>query len=281
MIPSPGEAPICLTVDVEEWYHAPEHPLGRDESAWDALPPTLDRGIGASLELLDRIGVKGTFFLLGWAAGRFAPGVRAIAEAGHEIACHGWGHRPLDSLDAQSFREDLRRSRGTIEDASGAKVAGFRAPRWSMGRLTWPYAILAEEGFAYSSSRLPIPGLGLGTSGVREVHGVLEIPALRFPAKLFPLPAGGTAALRLLPVPLLRRARDGAAARGVPAVYWFHPWELLSSAPRLEGGALFRWARYTALDRLPERIGALVPPGDRRLCDAARDIARARRGRAR
>jgi polysaccharide deacetylase family protein (PEP-CTERM system associated) len=265
-------------VDVEEWFHAPESPLNGNEPVWASLPSTLERGIDASLELLDRLRVKGTFFVLGWAARRFSPQVRAIAASGHEIACHGWGHRPLGTLDAGSFREELRRSRGAIEDAAGESPVGFRAPRWSMGRLTWPYGVLREEGFAYSSSRLPIPGLGCGRAAVREVHGVLEVPALSFPLGPVSLPAGGTAALRLLPVSLLRRARDGAIAGGRPAVYWFHPWELLPFAPRLEGGPLFRWVRYTALDRLPGRIEELVPPGDRRLGWAVREIVRARQG---
>lgn len=272
MTSTPGERAISLTVDVEEWYHAPEHPLGREESAWEGLPTTLEEGVDASLELLDRIGVRATFFILGWAARRVPAHVRAIAQAGHELACHGWAHRPLDVLDAGRFREELRRSKGVIEAAAGVGVEGFRAPRWSMARLTWPYEILGEEGFSFSSSRLPIPGLGGGPAGVREVHGVLEIPALRFPRGLPPLPAGGTAALRILPAPLLRWARDAWKPGDGPAVYWFHPWELLPTAPRLGGRAFFRWARYVALDRLPGKIAALVPPGDRRLVAAARSL---------
>ena len=80
---------------------------------------------------------------------------------------------------------------------------------------------------------------------------------------LFPVPAGGTIALRVLPAPLLRRIRRGAEREDRPAVYWFHPWELVPGGPRLEGGRLFTLARYRALDRLPERVRGLVPPGDR------------------
>lgn len=72
-------------------------------------------------------------------------------------------------------------------------------------------------------------------------------------------------ALRTAPVVLLARARERGSREGCPAVYWFHPWELDAAAPRVRGGLLFRWARYSCLERLPERLKQLVPAGDRTL----------------
>ena len=267
--PTSADPGVVLTVDVEEWFHAPEHPLGRESAHWDRLPPSLPSAIGRTLDLLESMQVRATFFTLGWAAQKHPALVRRIAEAGHEIGCHGWDHTPLDRLDPEAFRRDLDRSRTVLQDLLGSKVTAYRAPRWSMGRRRWPYPILAEKGFKISSSRLCIAGLGLGQNHPKRIEGVLEIPA--FSARFFgmPLPAGGTLALRILPLGSLLRVRHRRAVRGWPAVYWFHPWEVDPQAPRLHAGALFRAVRYGALKRLPARLAALVPAGDCTLSRAA------------
>ncbi len=254
---------VVLSVDVEEWFHAPQHPLGRDEVHWDGLQPTLPEGVERTLGLLDQMGVKATFFILEWAAARYPSTLRAIVERGHEPASHGCRHEPVGAMTPQAFREDVRRSKARIQDIAGVPVTGYRAPCWSMPRSGWPYGILAEEGYAYSSSRLAVPGKGPGEWAPVTVSGVKEIPALTSASRLAPMPAGGTVALRTAPLALLSAIRRRAGERGRPCVYWFHPWELVPEGPRLDGGRLFELVRYLALDRLPGRLKALVPPGDR------------------
>jgi polysaccharide deacetylase family protein (PEP-CTERM system associated) len=266
MTGDPGPDGVILTVDVEEWFHVPGHPVGSDPGRWHELPGTLGETLPKTLDLLDRLGVKATFFFLGWAAARHPPMVRRVHEAGHEVACHGWGHDLVGGFGSPgAFGRDLRRAREAIEDASGAEVVSYRAPRWSMPDASWPYEVLRQEGFGFSSSRLAVPGLGWRRGPVGPFHreGVVEIPALRFAR--CPLPAGGTLALRILPLSLLRRTRDAAAASGRPAVFWFHPWELLVRGPMLEGSAFFRAQRYGRLEALPGRLASLVPAGDRTL----------------
>ncbi len=252
-------------MDAEEWFHVP----GREDYArperWGALEPSFPRALECTLDLLQEGGWRATFFVLGWLARRYPGVVRRIAEKGHELACHGMEHRLVGGMTPADFARDLVSAKVAIEEACGLPLAGFRAPCWSMPRAAWPYEVLAEQGFAYSSSRLAIAGLGGGDARVARVCEVLELPALSAGLRPLAWPAGGTVALRTAPLPLLARARDRALRAGRPAVYWFHPWELDAEAPRASGGALFRWARYTRLDRLPGRLKALVPPGDRRL----------------
>ncbi len=256
-------AGVVLSVDVEEWFHAPEHPLGRSPEKWGTLAPTLPMALHRVFDLLDELKTKATFFVLGWVADRYPELVREIVALGHEAASHGCNHVPLAAMAPEALRDDLRRSKERIQDLAGTRVAGFRAPCWSMPRCAWPYDILSELGYEYSSSRLAVPGKGWGLCRPRMISGVLELPALTSGSPLFPVPAGGTIAFRMLPAPLLRRIRRGAVREGRPAVYWFHPWELVPGAPRLAGGRMFMFARYHALERLPERLGVLVPPGDR------------------
>ncbi len=254
-----------LSVDVEEWFHVPGHPVTAGDPDWNQLPATLPEAIDKSLALLEEMAVSATFFILGRAAERYPSKVRAIAEAGHETACHGWDHHLVSNLSHRFFKEDSRRAKEAVEDATGERVYGFRAPCWSMPEEKWPYEVLGEAGFQYSSSRLSIPGLGMGHASPRMVEGIVELPVLRYPSPLFPVPCGGTIALRLLPAFLLRRAKRKALEEHRPAIYWFHPWELLAGAPRLSGGPLFKLVRYAALSRLPGRLSKLVSPGDRRL----------------
>ena len=109
----------ALSVDVEDWFQvgAFEKVIARD--AWEKLPRRVERNTDRVLELFEQAGVKATFFTLGWVAARHPGLIRRIAEAGHELASHGWDHRRVFTLDETEFRADLERARYAIEDAGG------------------------------------------------------------------------------------------------------------------------------------------------------------------
>jgi peptidoglycan/xylan/chitin deacetylase (PgdA/CDA1 family) len=80
------------------------------------------------LRLLAERRVQATFFLLGSEAVR-APGlVREIAAAGHEIAVHGWLHRPLLLRGPRATYDDLARARDTVGGITGRTPELFRPP---------------------------------------------------------------------------------------------------------------------------------------------------------
>ena len=83
-----GLAPI-LTVDVEDWFHVCGHPLYSDPATWAGREKRVHAGVERMLALLDGTGSTATFFILGWIARQSPSLVRRIADAGHEIACHG------------------------------------------------------------------------------------------------------------------------------------------------------------------------------------------------
>jgi polysaccharide deacetylase family protein (PEP-CTERM system associated) len=122
----------ALSVDVEDWFQvgAFENVIARD--AWDGLEQRVERNADAVLALFDEAGVKATFFTLGWVAERYPALIRRIAEAGHEIASHGWDHKRVFTMSAAEFRADLERARIAIEDACGQSPAGYRAPSFSI-----------------------------------------------------------------------------------------------------------------------------------------------------
>ncbi|MEU9096784.1 polysaccharide deacetylase family protein [Streptomyces sp. NPDC048361] len=80
------------------------------------------------LRLLDREGVRATFFLLGSMLAR-SPGLgREMAAAGHELGVHGWAHRPLVLRGPRSTRDDLARAYDMIGEVTGEAPRLFRPP---------------------------------------------------------------------------------------------------------------------------------------------------------
>src|SRR5690349_14232929 len=103
----------ALSVDVEDWFQvgAFENVIARD--SWESLPRRVEANTDNVLALFDEAGVKATFFTLGWVAERHPALIRRIADAGHELASHGWDHRRVFTMDAAAFRDDLARARAT------------------------------------------------------------------------------------------------------------------------------------------------------------------------
>jgi peptidoglycan/xylan/chitin deacetylase (PgdA/CDA1 family) len=122
-----------------------------------ASPVDLSRGefgprVGAPriLELLARHGIRSTWFVPGHTVVTFPESVAAVVAAGHELACHGWAHEDLATLDAAAERDVMERSRDVVAGAAGRQPMGFRAPYWSVSERT--LEIAESLGFGYDSS---------------------------------------------------------------------------------------------------------------------------------
>jgi peptidoglycan/xylan/chitin deacetylase (PgdA/CDA1 family) len=81
----------------------------------------------AFLDLLDRLGVRATFFVLGRHLGDRGL-LRDMAGAGHEIGVHGWDHRPVALRRPGGLRDDILRTRDLVEDTTGTRVEWYRPP---------------------------------------------------------------------------------------------------------------------------------------------------------
>jgi polysaccharide deacetylase family protein (PEP-CTERM system associated) len=256
-----------FTVDVEEYFQvkALESVVRRDE--WLSRPSRVARSIDGLLDLLDRHGAKGTFFVLGWLAEHRPEAVLSIAAAGHEIASHGFWHERVTTLDARTFREDIRSSKRALEDLTGAAVLGYRAPSFSIiPGWEWTFDTLIEEGYAYDSSLFPFRRRGYGYPGAERVPHVIERKYGRiaeFPLATtsifgYPVPAAGGGYLRHFPLVVVQRAFREATARGEPATFYIHPWETDFEQPRLPVSKLNRVRHYRGLDSTLGRIERLL-----------------------
>lgn len=152
-----GPSGYALTVDLEEWYHTCLVPSYVNPAARPDLPHELDRLLPELLGVLAAHGCKATFFVLGEVAKRLPHRVREIAEAGHEVASHGYLHLRACERSLRELAADLRRSKALLEDVVGQPVLGFRAPEWSLRSLDSPgLPLVAEAGFVYDLSLIHI-----------------------------------------------------------------------------------------------------------------------------
>ena len=183
------------------------------------------------------------------------------------MACHGYAHDLVYDLGPRRFREDLRRARAAVEDATGLVMEGYRAPSYSITRASlWALPILAEEGFRFDSSIFPIRHPRYGIPDFARAPVTLELGGVRlreFPLttlRLGPLnfPLAGGAYLRFLPGPLFRRGFGRLVAAGVPTVLYLHPWEIDPGQPRQAVGWRVRVNHYFNLHRVEDRLRRLL-----------------------
>ena len=102
------------------------------------------------LDLLDRFGIKSTFFIPGHSAVAFPEPTRMIRAAGHEIGHHGWVHENPAMLTPEQERQVLERGLEALDRIAGARPVGYRSPAWDNSPAT--VSLLLEYGFEYESS---------------------------------------------------------------------------------------------------------------------------------
>jgi peptidoglycan-N-acetylglucosamine deacetylase len=133
-------------------------------------------GVPRLLRVLDRAGVRATFFVPGFTAERWPDAVRSIRDAGHEIAHHGYLHE--GSRGATPAEEEARLLRGleALERVAGIRPVGYRAPGWEMNQ-TLP-ALLANHGFRYDSGLMDADHpYRLAVSAERGSPTIVELPS--------------------------------------------------------------------------------------------------------
>ncbi len=216
----------AFTIDLEDWGQST---MGSEMRITSRVLRNTDR----MLALLDRYGVRATFFALGKVCEKFPRLLPTVASAGHEIATHGYGHELLSALTPAQFREDLLRSIEIIQGQVGRRPIGYRAPAFSVTRRSgWAGPIMAELGIRYSSSVFPIAGRRYGIADApRFPHRWATCDLMEFPlstvrrlGRNWPICGGGY--FRLLPGPILSRAIHEINRLGQPAVVYLHPYEM-------------------------------------------------------
>ncbi|MFN4326512.1 MAG: XrtA system polysaccharide deacetylase [Azonexus sp.] len=255
----------ALTIDVEDYFQVSAFAPHIPRSEWPIRECRVERNVASILAMLDDHSTKATFFTLGWIAERYPGVVREIVANGHELASHGYGHERASDQTPESFYADINVAKLLLEDLSGCEVKGYRAPSFSIGKKNlWAFECLERAGYHYSSSIYPIRHDHYGMPDApRHAHAIgnlLEIPAttLRFFNRNWPASGGGY--FRLMPYSLSRWmiARINRVDN-MPAVFYFHPWEVDIEQPRIPGiSAKTRFRHYLNLHRMENRLRRLL-----------------------
>ncbi len=253
----------ALTIDVEDWFHG----IPVDAQCKREAERRLELGMDLLLELLDAAGVRATFFLLGPVVLEHPSVVLRIADAGHELACHGWSHDLVNQMTPARFREETTRCVTAIGDLTGQRVGGYRAAFFSVTKASlWALEVLAELGFRYDSSIFPIhnwrygfPGFDARPQEIKTAAGsIIEIPISVRRVLGYAMPVSGGAYFRLYPYRLTQSNFREAESRSQSVVFYLHLWELDPEHPRIRFHWLARATHYVNLETTKEKLERLL-----------------------
>lgn len=247
--PSGNRAAVAVTFDVD----AESGVLGDAPGAASRLSVMTHQAYGPRaglprlLRILERRGLRATFFVPGFTADRHPDAIRAIVDAGHEIGHHGYLHERVTGATEEQERSYLRRGLESLELVAGIRPEGWRAPMWETNYRT--PALLAHHGFRYDSSLMDADRpYRLAAGPEPDAPTLIEIPiqwALDDGEQYAWLPDIWEAATIESPAKVLEMWTlefDAILAEGGCMVLTMHPF--LSGRP----------SRAAALDRLLERI---------------------------
>ncbi len=175
--PDGVRAAACFTFDVDAespiLFEHPEAADWLDVMSHQAYGPRT--GVPRLLRLLDRQGVRATFFVPGYTAERWPDTVRAIRDAGHEIGHHGYLHEGAHGASAEEQERRLLRGLAALDAVAGVRPLGYRGPMWELTYDT--LSLLAKDGFAYDAGLMDAdhPYL-LATSPEPGASSIVELP---------------------------------------------------------------------------------------------------------
>ena len=258
----------ALTIDVEDYFQVAALAEAVKYDDWSAMEYRAEANTERILALFEKAGVKATFFTLGWIAERSPQLVKRIADAGHEVASHGYSHQLIYNQTPEVFREETHRSKAILEDILGEPVTGYRAASYSItNQSRWALDILAEEGFTWDSSIFPVHHDRYGMPGTPrwphrlktdQGHELAEFPlsTLKLPGYTLPIAGGGY--FRLFPYWFSRLGLGSINRQGNPFVFYLHPWEVDPGQPRLDVKWFSRFRHYNNLDVCEDRLARLL-----------------------
>ena len=257
----------ALTIDIEEYFqvHNMETVVSRDD--WSGFDSRVDLGTNRVLQILEGSSVKATFFILGWIAEHHPELVRRIHANGHEIATHGYGHHLVYEQTPDEFRADLQRSLDILQNITGEKILGYRAPSFSIwAESVWALDILQEFDLRYDTSIYPAEPLIHSRYGwpdapkapylIRE--GLWEFPmtVVHWLGRDFPIGGGGW--FRHYPYFLTKLGLNKVNKAGRPVMVYLHPWELDPDQPHLNTSQFKQYLHYHNLSKTAGRLRKLL-----------------------
>lgn len=243
----------CFTVDVEGFIESNVQSFLINAKYIDKNKENyeIEENTNYLLDILSSMNIKGTFFFLGRMARDIPHLVRKTARAGHEIACHNYEHIRVFGVSKNEFRSKLEYAKNHLEEISGKRVYGFRAPDFSITTSSmWALDVLQELGFIYDSSIYPTSLHDI--YGIREIdpivhrlqNGLIEFPLSTIKILNKRLPFGGGGYFRLYPLCITKHFIANRNRRGNSCMFYIHPYEVGPVIPRISGISSYRKFRH-------------------------------------
>ena len=244
---------LSITIDVEDWYHIPSvcgspfsvyKDVNEFFDKWDGRYDYLSEPTWRILDLLDEFNATATFFVVADTVEYYPGLIEAIAERGHEIACHGLSHAcKIDSktkeplITREEFETRTLKAKRILEKISGEEVTGYRAPNALVGG--WMLDSLEKIGFKYDSSVCVNSIYNKSDSSLKGVSSnpyypnvnslepaengnFVEFPWAYYKFGGFKVPTSGGPMLRFLGARMILKGLKQSLKRG-HTVFYFHP----------------------------------------------------------
>ncbi len=142
-----------LSLDLDNlWSYLKTH----GEPGWDAYPTYLPVLVPLVLDLLDKHGLKITFFIVGrdLENPENLPALREIVARGHEIGNHSYNHEPwMQDYDEPRLMDEIKTTHDRLKAELGAAPVGFRGPGFCYSPAL--LGVLARMGYRFDASTLP------------------------------------------------------------------------------------------------------------------------------
>ncbi len=262
VIPEKKTMKNILTFDIEEWFHA--NYCGSPE-ANQCKDSNFRENMEKLLTLCKKNQCKATFFVLGCIGENYPDIVRKIAEEGHDVASHGYGHELAYKQSIQEFEEDVKKSLGILEDITGKKVLGYRAPSWSIVESNLHYLeVLEKLGIRYDASIFPVKTFLYGIPDAKKhIHRPVvkgrELNLYEVPTSVFNFLGRGVGYsggfyFRFFPKFFIKRQIRKSNGNSAPSILYLHPREIDANEKRLVLPPKERFIHYyniqTTFDKL-------------------------------
>lgn len=243
----------CLSIDVEGFVEANLQSFKIDKKYIEKNKENyeIEKNMGFILKLLSDLNITATFFFLGRVARELPCIVKEVAKVGHEIASHNYEHLQIPGINRKEFKNKLNDSKKYLEDISGKRVCGFRAPDFSISKSSiWALDILKEIGFIYDSSIYPsglnsILGIEDGKYYLKKMpNGIIEFPPSCLELFGKNIPFGGGGYFRFYPIFFTRFCIKKTNKIGYPCMLYIHPYEVGSLIHKIPGLSFYRKIRH-------------------------------------
>jgi peptidoglycan-N-acetylglucosamine deacetylase len=233
-----------MTVDFEDYF------CDLPFSEWKKYDSRITETTQILLDLFTKYNIKSTFFVVGYIAQKYPNLINEIKEKGHEIASHSYSHLDLRKATRNEVEKDLLKSFDIIENITGEKVIGFRAPFFSIdNNNSWILEFLKKY-VQYDSSIFPIKTPLYGVPKAPKIiyhpskenfvkndnaEKFIEIPPLTNKIfSMYNLPVAGGFYFRALPYFFISNGIKKINKHNSPAMLYFHPKDLDKNMPKIK-----------------------------------------------